>query len=98
MFILKLIAKICVLPLILLLVIVLGAVKLLVGIYNFARALFVLLMGAVVILTIYYYQDWLQVGFVLALVGVSTAVLAAGVFIEVLIENGIHRLGDFVMS
>ena len=54
MFILKLIAKICVLPLILLLVIVLGAVKLLVGIYNFARALFVLLMGAVVILTIYY--------------------------------------------
>lgn len=98
MFILKLIAKICVLPLILLLVIVLGAVKLLVGIYNFARALFVLLMGAVVVLTIYYYQDWLQVGFILALVGVSTSVLAAGVFIEVLIENGIHRLGDFVMS
>lgn len=51
-----------------------------------------------VVLTIYYYQDWLQVGFVLTLVGISTAVLAGGVLLEVLIETGIHRLGNFVLS
>lgn len=98
MFILKLIGKVFAFPLIVILVIVLGAVKLLVGIYSLARGLFAVLMGTVVVLTIYYYQDWLQVGLVLVLVGISTAVLAGGVLIEVLIETVLQGLGDFILS
>ena len=60
MFILKLIGKVCVLPVIIVLAILLGIVKVCVGIYNFARALFGLLIGALVILTVIFYQDWLQ--------------------------------------
>lgn len=52
MFILKLIGKVCVLPVIIVLAILLGIVKVCVGIYNFARALFGLLIGALVILMV----------------------------------------------
>ena len=62
MFVLKLIGKVCVLPAIVVLAFLLGIVKVCVGIYNFARALFGLLIGALVILTVIFYQDWLQIG------------------------------------
>ena len=62
MFVLKLIGKVCVLPAIVVLAFLLGIVKVCVGIYNFARALFGLLIGALVILTVNFYQDWLQIG------------------------------------
>ena len=57
MFVLKLIGKVCALPVIIVLAVLLGIVKVCVGIYNFARALFGLLIGALVILTVIYYQD-----------------------------------------
>ena len=57
MFILKLFAKICVLPLILVLAVLLGIVKLFVGIYNVARRLFTFLLGAMIVLTSMYYLD-----------------------------------------
>lgn len=98
MFIFKLIAKICIIPVIFVLLILLGIVKIFVGIYNFARALFGLLIGVLIILTIIYYQDWLQVGFLAVLSGIGIAILAAGIALEVLIESCIHRLGMFVMS
>lgn len=62
MFVLKLIGKVCILPAIVVLAFLLGIVKVCVGIYNFARALFGLLIGALVILTVIFYQDWLQIG------------------------------------
>ena len=61
MFVLKLIGKVCVLPVIIVLAVLLGIVKVCVGIYSFARALFGLLVGALVILTVIFYQDWLQI-------------------------------------
>ena len=98
MFILKLIAKICVLPLILVLAVLLGIVKLFVGIYNVARSLFTFLLGALIILTIIYYKDWLQVGFLAVLSGIGFAILFVGIAFEVMIEGFIERLSMFVMS
>ena len=95
---LKLIAKICVLPLILVLAVLLGIVKLFVGIYNVARSLFTFLLGAMIVLTIIYYQDWLQVGFLAVLSGIGFAILFVGIAFEVMIEEFIERLGMFVMS
>ncbi len=98
MLVLKIIGKICVLPLIVVLAILLVIVKIFVGIYNFARALFGLLIGALIILTIYYYQDWLQIGLLVTIAGASIAILVAGLFLEVMIETTIKRLGMFVIA
>jgi hypothetical protein len=98
MFILKIIGKILVLPAILALIILLGIVKAAVGIYNFARGLFGLLIGVMIVLTMYYYQDWLQIGMLAGIAGISVAVLVAGLFLELLLESAICRLGGFVLS
>ena len=98
MLVLKIIGKICVLPLIVVLAILLVIVKIFVGIYNFARALFGLLIGALIILTIYYYQDWLQIGLLVTIAGASIAILVAGLFLEVMIETTIKRLGMYVIA
>lgn len=86
------------LPLILVLAVLLGIVKLFVGIYNVARSLFTFLLGALIVLTIIYYQDWLQVGFLAVLSGIGFAILFVGIAFEVMIEEFIERLGMFVMS
>lgn len=98
MFIIKLIGKIFVLPVILFLAVLLGAVKIIVGIYSTARALVGMLLGILVVAVVFCYHDWIQVAFLLAIAGISVAVLLAGVFIEVVIENMISSLGSFVMS
>ena len=81
MFILKLIGKVCVLPVIIVLAILLGIVKVCVGIYNFARALFGLLIGALVILTVIYYQDWVQIGLLVIISFMSISILTVGIFL-----------------
>ena len=98
MFILKLIGKVCVLPVIIVLAILLGIVKVCVGIYNFARALFGLLIGALVILTVIFYQDWLQIGLLAIISCIGISILAAGIFLEMILESGISRLSKFVLS
>ena len=98
MFILKLIGKVCVLPVIIVLAILLGIVKVCVGIYNFARALFGLLIGALVILTVIYYQDWVQIGLLVIISFMGISILTVGIFLEMMLESGISRLSAFVLS
>lgn len=98
MFVLKLIGKVCVLPVIIVLAVLLGIVKVCVGIYSFARALFGLLIGALVILTVIFYQDWLQIGLLVIISFKGISILAAGIFLEMMLESGISRLNAFVLS
>lgn len=98
MFVLKIIGKVCVLPVIIVLAVFLGIVKACVGIYNFARALFGLLIGALVILTVIFYQDWLQIGLLVIISCIGISILAVGIFLEMMLESGIHKLRDFVLS
>lgn len=98
MFVLKLIGKVCVLPVIIVLAVLLGIVKVCVGIYSFARALFGLLIGALVILTVIFYQDWLQIGLLVINSFMGISILAAGIFLEMMLESGISRLNAFVLS
>lgn len=98
MFVLKLIGKVCVLPVIIVLAILLGIVKVCVGIYNFARALFGLLIGALVILTVIYYQDWVQIGLLVIISFMGISILTVGIFLETMLESGISRLSAFVLS
>ena len=98
MFVFKLIGKVCVLPVIIVLAVLLGIVKVCVGIYNFARALFGLLIGALVILTVIFYQDWLQIGLLIIISCIGISILAAGIFLEMMLESGISRLSAFVLS
>ena len=88
MFVLKLIGKVCVLPVIIVLAVLLGIVKVCVGIYSFARALFGLLVGALVILTVIFYQDWLQIGLLVIISCIGISILAAGIFLEMILESG----------
>lgn len=98
MFVLKLIGKVCVLPVIIVLAVLLGIVNVCVGIYSFARALFGLLIGALVILTVIFYQDWLQIGLLVIISFMGISILAAGIFLEMMLESGISRLNAFVLS
>ena len=98
MFVLKLIGKVCVLPVIIVLAVLLGIVKVCVGIYNFARALFGLLIGALVILTVIYYQDWVQIGLLVIISFMGISILTVGIFLETMLESGISRLSAFVLS
>ena len=98
MFVLKLIGKVCALPLIIVLEVLLGIVKVCVGIYNFARALFGLLIGALVILTVIYYQDWVQIGLLVIISFMGISILTVGIFLEMMLESGISRLSAFVLS
>ena len=98
MFILKLIGKVCALPVIIVLAVLLGIVKVCVGIYNFARALFGLLIGALVILTVIYYQDWVQIGLLVIISFMGISILTVGIFLEMMLESGISRLSKFVLS
>lgn len=98
MFVLKIIGKVCVLPVIIVLAVLLGIVKACVGIYNFARALFGLLIGALVILIVIFYQDWLQIGLLVIISCIGISILAVGIFLEMMLESGIHKLRDFVLS
>ena len=98
MFVLKLIGKVCVLPVIIVLAVLLGIVKVCVGIYSFARALFGLLVGALVILTVIYYQDWVQIGLLVIISFMSISILTVGIFLETMLESGISRVSAFVLS
>lgn len=98
MFVLKLIGKVCALPVIIVLAVLLGIVKVCVGIYNFARALFGLLIGALVILTVIYYQDWVQIGLLVIISFMGISILTVGIFLETMLESGISRLSAFVLS
>ncbi|GFI36815.1 hypothetical protein IMSAGC015_00994 [Lachnospiraceae bacterium] len=98
MFVLKLIGKVCALPVIIVLAVLLGIVKVCVGIYNFARALFGLLIGGLVILTVIYYQDWVQIGLLVIISFMGISILTVGIFLEMMLESGISRLSKFVLS
>ena len=98
MFVLKLIGKVCALPVIIVLAVLLVIVKVCVGIYNFARALFGLLIGVLVILTVIYYQDWVQIGLLVIISFMGISILTVGIFLEMMLESGISRLSKFVLS
>ena len=98
MFFVKLVGKIFAIPLILVLAVLLGAVKMVVGIYSVARGLFSLLVGFLLVAFVIWYQGWLQIAFLLVCAGISMAVLMIGVLFEVVIENMISSLGEFILS
>ena len=98
MFVLKLFGIVCAFRVIIVLAVLLGIVKVCVGIYNFARALFGLLICGLVILTVIYYQDWVQIGLLVIISFMGISILTVGIFLEMMLESGISRLSKFVLS
>lgn len=96
MFVLKLLAKIALLPVVLLLGIALGIVKMVTIIYGFFHGFAALFLGVLCIATILVHHDWLQAGLVALLGGISFIVFAAGIFLDVLIQNSIRNICGFI--
>ena len=87
MFLLRLVGKVLLIPVWILIAIAWIFVKAVVAIYSFARGVVVFGLGALMVATLVCYHDWKQVMFLMCLYGVTFAVLFAGVFIEVGLEN-----------
>lgn len=96
MFILKLMAKVALLPVVMLLVIALGIVKMITFIYGLFHGFAILLLGIICIATILVYHDWLQASLVALLGGISFVLFASGIFLDALIQNGIKNICGFI--
>ena len=86
MFCLKLIGKILLLPVWLVLLVVGIPVKLIVNMISIAKSFVVLGLVALAIGTIIFYQDWMQVAFLLCLIVSAFLVLYVSAFIDVAID------------
>ena len=86
MFCLKLIGKILLLPVWLVLLVVGIPVKLIVNMISIAKSFVVLGLVALAIGTIIFYQDWMQVAFLLCLIVSAFLVLYVSVFIDAAID------------
>lgn len=96
MFILKLLAKIALLPVVLLLGIALGIVKMITMIYGFFHGFVVLFLGILCIATILVHHDWLQASLVALLGGISFVIFAAGIFLDAMIQSSIRNICGFI--
>ena len=86
MFCLKLIGKILLLPVWLVLLVVGIPVKLIVNMISIAKSFVVLGLVGLAIGTIIFYQDWMQVAFLLCLIVSAFLVLYVSVFIDAAID------------
>ena len=86
MFCLKLIGKILLLPVWLVLLVVGIPVKLIVNMISIAKSFVVLGLVALAIGTIIFYQDWMQVAFLLCLIVSAFLVLYVSAFIDAAID------------
>lgn len=73
-------------------------VKAAVSIYSFARGFAVLGLGVLIVGALLCYHDWKQVMFLMCLYGITFAVLFAGVFVEVELEDIRRLIGKIIID
>ena len=95
--ILKMIAKIALIPVWIVLCLAWLLVKILVGIYSFARGFLGLGLAVLIVATVICYHDWVQVMVLAGIGGVLMAVLVAGVTVEVLLEGARRCVGKWII-
>lgn len=98
MFLLRLVGKVMLIPVWILVVIAWIFVKVVVSIYSFARGFVVLGLGVLIVGTLLCYHDWKQVMFLMCLYGITFAVLFAGVFVEVELEDIRRLIGKIIID
>ena len=98
MFCLKLIGKILLLPVWLVLLVVGIPVKLIVNMISIAKSFVVLGLVALAIGTIIFYQDWMQVAFLLCLIVSAFLVLYVSVFIDAAIDLAREKLVRILLA
>ena len=98
MFCLKLIGKILLLPVWLVLLVVGIPVKLIVNMISIAKSFVVLGLVALAIGTIIFYQDWMQVAFLLCLIVSAFLVLYVSVFIDAVIDLAREKIVRIMLA
>lgn len=98
MFCLKLIGKILLLPVWLVLLVVGIPVKLIVNMISIAKSFVVLGLVGLAIGTIIFYQDWMQVAFLLCLIVSAFLVLYVSVFIDAAIDLAREKLVRILLA
>ena len=98
MFCLKLIGKILLLPVWLVLLVVGIPVKLIVNMISIAKSFVVLGLVALAIGTIIFYQDWMQVAFLLCLIVSAFLVLYVSVFIDAAIDLAREKIVRILLA
>ena len=98
MFCLKLIGKILLLPVWLVLLVVGIPVKLIVNMISIAKSFVVLGLVGLAIGTIIFYQDWMQVAFLLCLIVSAFLVLYVSVFIDAVIDLAREKIVRILLA
>ena len=98
MFCLKLIVKILLLPVWLVLLVVGIPVKLIVNMISIAKSFVVLGLVGLAIGTIIFYQDWMQVAFLLCLIVSAFLVLYVSVFIDAVIDLAREKIVRIMLA
>ena len=98
MFCLKLIGKILLLPVWLVLLVVGIPVKLIVNMISIAKSFVVLGLVGLAIGTIIFYQDWMQVAFLLCLIVSAFLVLYVSVFIDAVIDLAREKIVRLMLA
>lgn len=98
MFLLRLVGKVMLIPVWILVAIAWIFVKVVVSIYSFARGFVVFGLGVLIVGTLLCYHDWKQVMFLMCLYGITFAVLFAGVFVEVELEDIKRLIGKIIID
>ena len=98
MFCLKLIGKILLLPVWLVLLVVGIPVKLIVNMISIAKSFVVLGLVGLAIGTIIFYQDWMQVAFLLCLIVSGFLVLYVSVFIDAVIDLAREKIVRIMLA
>lgn len=98
MFCLKLIGKILLLPVWLVLLVVGIPVKLIVNMISIAKSFVVLGLVGLAIGTIIFYQDWMQVAFLLCLIVSAFLVLYVSVFIDAAIDLAREKIVRIMLA
>ena len=95
---LKLIGKILLLPVWLVLLVVGIPVKLIVNMISIAKSFVVLGLVGLAIGTIIFYQDWMQVAFLLCLIVSAFLVLYVSVFIDAVIDLAREKIVRIMLA
>lgn len=98
MFCLKLIGKILLLPVWLVLLVVGIPVKLIVNMISIAKSFVVLGLVGLAIGTIIFYQDWMQVAFLLCLIVSAFLVFYVSVFIDAAIDLAREKIVRIMLA
>ena len=98
MFCLKIVGKILLIPVWVILIIVGIIVKLVVNMISIAKSFVVLGLVALAIGTIIFYQDWMQVAFLLCLIVSAFLVLYVSVFIDAAINLAREKIVRILLA